>query len=126
MKRIWIAFAVLTLILGLCVTEIFIVDNISNKLYDELNFAQEAINEENMETAKSINDRLENYWGNHYEALAMFIPHHRLESIDESFAVIEKNLENDESSDYLAESSRLKVLIKHLNDVETPTINNIF
>lgn len=64
-------------------------------------------------------------WESKMETMLIFISHGKLDQIEESLHTANTYLEFGELKSFTAECRKTEILLKHFNDLEYPTINNI-
>lgn len=125
MKRIWIAGAAFIIIIGLCITEIYMMNHIIDNLQNYISKAQEAALCGDMQGSLLMTEKAEESWKTDHKTLALLIGHDQLEPIDQSVATMHSYAESEEDSEFLAESAKISAHLEHIKHTEFPTISNI-
>lgn len=125
MKRVWAAIAMVILLLVLCITGlIFTHENISS-LTNKIEETKNLVSQGEIEQAKQSNQELTQMWDDHYRVFCTYISHDKLEAIDQSMATLSTKLEYQEYSEFTTELDRACAQLRHLQDTELPTLENI-
>ncbi len=64
-------------------------------------------------------------WNDRAQFMLLFMPHGRVDQIDETLNIAQTYIESDNKEMFLAECKRADILLQNLNNLEYPTINNI-
>ncbi len=65
-------------------------------------------------------------WNEKKELMLLFVSHGKLDQIDESMNIACSYIETGDTNLFITECVRIQVLLQHFNDLEYPSINNIF
>ena len=125
MKRIWIAAIVLFAIISCCIWDTIFVDKIINNLHDQLDKAQNIAKTSELNNTLELVNNTYGDWIKGKDVFALFVSHDTLEAINQSFVVLLSYIENDESSDFFAENSKIASMLEQLKDTEFLTLKNI-
>lgn len=125
MKRVWAAGAILTVVLGISILGLTFSNRIISDMRGEIEQVQQALGESQLDVAKEHNDELMRLWQEHYSLLCTYVPHNKLEQVDQSLSVLATNMEYEEFSQLATELSRAYSQLEHLKDTEFPKLENI-
>lgn len=125
MKRAWAAVAMIALAVVLCILGLFSTNRNISSLTDLIEKANTAISQGDSEQAAQYSTEITELWDSHYRVLCTYIPHDKLELIDQSIATLETNLNYEEYSQFSTELARASAQLAHLKDTEMPTLENI-
>ncbi len=113
----------------ICIVCLIYVVEASDKAKEYVEEIQAAVTKPDYEYAKLKAQELDEFWKKKHTFLSMIVHHKNLEEIEESVELIKTSLENineDNCIDCEMENTRALSRIKHLRDVELPSISNIF
>ena len=125
MKRIWVAIGVLAVVIALCIVELTATVNITDELADTITTAQTSLKKGDEENARALCRQAFDDWQTHYDTMATFIAHSKLEQIDQSVTVTQTYLERGQLDDFMAEADRTRTQMERFKDTELPSLSNI-
>lgn len=124
------------IISALIVISIFALDYITQKYTDDtineaiqdLTMIKQALQEDNVNQEKVINDASENYdkWLKHHKKLAFYIEHNELEKVETNYVSGNSFIENAKYEDALSELEKTIFVLQHINDKYSVNLENIF
>ena len=124
------------IISALIVISIFVLDYITQKYTDDaineaiqdLTTIKQALQEDNVNQEKVINDASENYnkWLKHHKTLAFYIEHNELEKVETNYVSGNSFIENAKYEDALSELEKTIFVLQHINDKYSVNLENIF
>ena len=126
MKRTWIALVLFSLVVGVCVYERLLLNDSTEYLMEKVEASQAAVLADELIQATQSAEQAADRWKADHKKLAMFISHEELQPIDEAFSSLVVNLQCEEISDFLVESSRLGEQLKQLKESEVLAVHNVF
>ncbi len=126
MKRIWFAIIAFIIMIGLCVSERFITDNITNEITQTINFASDLVKEEKYEEAKVYANKAQDLWKKKQNILFLFTPHDRYNMFEEYINSLDTWLEVENYEQFLVEATKADLNLNHINQSEDLTFANIF
>lgn len=125
MNRIYLALLIVFVIFSGCIFEVSSVNKITDDLSMKVQSAEEYVVNNDLSSAVEVMDQINNLWDKKYAFFAIFIPHDRLENIDQSLKSIRAGLKNNEKEQFFSESEKVKASIKSLRETESAKIQNI-
>lgn len=125
MKRAWVGIAMIVLVVALSIWGLFSANHLLGGLERQLNDVQQTVQNGDYQQAKQQSQQITEDWEGSYRALCTFIPHDKLEQIDQSLATLNLNLEYEEYAQFSTEAARACTQLQHLRDTEFPTLENI-
>lgn len=125
MKRAWVAVSMLCLVIILCITGLIFTNRNISSIDDKIKEAYAAVSQEDFELAKQYSEEIDDLWQKHYRVFCTYIPHEKLELIDQSISTLQTNLAYEEYAQFSTELNRSSAQLNHLRDTEMPTLENI-
>lgn len=126
MNRFFGAFIVLAVVLTIVVTGFRINTKTANSVTEKINSSINYHENGNITLAKKEIKSALDEWEDNMETMLLFISHGRLDEIEEALNVANTYIELGDENMYIAECRRAAILIQHFENIEYPTINNIF
>ena len=125
MKRVWIAIALLLIVVGLSGGALWIQHRATDHLIAScdalVNLYQQGKLEQCRQSAKELSDDLEK----HMRWFPFFLKHERMESIFQQAGTLPYLVNNDEAADFFSSLTVMRVQLAILMDNEWPTPENI-
>ena len=125
MGRFFGATVVLILVIAVIITGFFTdtltADYVSGKLEESKDFA---VSGNNTDAALALADA-NSKWKQNLETMLLFVPHSKLDRIDESLNSAQLFLESGDTALYLNECNTAILMIRHFSNLEHPNIYNI-
>lgn len=125
MKRAWAAVAMIAAVLILCMMGLNATNRMIGELSEEFEQAHSAVSQGNIDLAQQHSQSIVQLWDQNYRLLCTYIPHDKLEQIDQCIATLQSNLQYQEYAEFSAELNRAHAQLEHLRDTEMPSIENI-
>lgn len=125
MKRVWVAAAIFVAVLGLCIFGLITTNKLTEDMSGRLNEMKSAEKSGNTSTALALSEAIIKDWHEYHMKMCMYMPHARLESIDQSLATLPPLISNGATDQFEAECERASAQIEHLKDTELPSLANI-
>ena len=127
MKRVWVAAAIFIFVLGLCAYGLVTTSKLTEIMSGKLNEMKSEVKSGNTSTALALSESVINEWHGYHTKMCMYMPHARLEAIDQSLATLPALINSTNGTDqFEAECERASAQIEHLKDTELPSLANIF
>lgn len=98
----------------------------TNSINENITAAMNLKNNGDSEGAKRELQKAIDEWDHTIEIMLLFESHGKLDRIEESLKLSEMYLQNGNTNMFNEECKRASILIEHFNDLEYPTIYNIF
>lgn len=126
MNKVWVAVAVLILVLGISITGMILNINTASDMTEFINETRNYVEKEDFNTAvQTIEDAVEEL-DKRMEWMLIFVSHGKLDEIEETILVARSFLKNKEIPEFMAECERALAMLNHYREVEYPYFNNIF
>ncbi len=127
MKRVWVALVIFLSVLGLCTFGLITTNQLTGAMSERLNEIKSEVKNGNTSTAIALSESAIKEWHEYHMKMCTYMPHARLESIDQSLATLPPLIASSNGTDqFEAECERASAQIEHLKDTEMPSIANIF
>lgn len=126
MKRLWIALALISIVLVTCVIGISYTQKITSEMTQTVEAAKEAQKRGDVNAAYELSTTAKNNWKDAHRVLCVYMVHNDLEEIDQTLALLPELCRNGAKDSFLSECDRGLTLISSLNESESPNIENIF
>lgn len=122
MKKIWIVFIIIILVICLdFITEKY-TNKVASEMKDELNILKEDI-ENNKETnVKKLNEK----WGVCVETLSLYQDHEELEKISTKFLLLERGIKSNDYLEVINSISEIDFLFDIMVEKQKLILKNIF
>ena len=127
MYRTYITVGVIILLLG--VGTFWYSDYIhksADSIVQKLNLVEELIQGEKWQEAEFELTKMEEEWEETKKMWSVLLHHQEIDSIDISLKRVEKYIQGESSVLGLGELSALRLLVDHISDTESLSIQNIF
>lgn len=125
MKRLWISLVIFLCLCTACFWGMRTTTNVTRSLETTLTAAQNAFHEGNKQEAERLSLEAVTYWQKHYNTLCMYIPHIRLEQIDQLLISMPQLIQESEEGQFPSECARAIRQMEYLSDSEKPYLENI-
>lgn len=126
MHRIAGAIVLFLLTIVLVISGFTINTKTSASVNQKIASAAEACRQEQLGQAQKQAASALKEWNDNKETMLLFVSHGRLDQIEESLNIACSCIDAGDTDLFMAECTRIEVYLKHFNDLEYPTINNIF
>jgi hypothetical protein len=126
MKRIWASGVICVILVILCILGITTTKRVSADLTQTVTQAKEAALTGNIDEAYRLSRKAVTDWHDQHEVLCVYMPHARLEAIDQTLAALPELVKNGANDQFAGECDRGITQIDYLNEAEVPNIQNIF
>lgn len=126
MKRLITALIVLALVISIGLTGLIVNTNTTDMVMEKLEMSKNYAFKGNNKQAKKEIEEAINEWENKMETMLIFVSHGKLDQIEESINIADSYLENNEMPLFYAECRRASTLLEHFENVEYPSVTNIF
>jgi PBP1b-binding outer membrane lipoprotein LpoB len=126
MKRIWIALALLALVIATCVMGICYTREITEKMTQTVQEAKDAEKRGDIDTAYELSITARKDWKNAHNVLCVYMVHNDLEEIDQTLALLPELCLNGAKDTFLSECDRGLTLISSLDESVSPKFENVF
>lgn len=125
MKRLWAAGAIFVILAVLCTVGITTTSRLTEEISGTLNEISSAISSGDIGRANSLSQTVIEDWQRCHKTMSTYIPHNKLEEIDQTLATLPPLIETGNEDQAQAECARAVAQVKHIMDTELPTIDNV-
>ncbi len=126
MKRIWTSAIIFVALLIVCSLGIVTTKKVSTDLTNTVTSAKKAAETGDNSSAFTLSQKAVTEWHKNHEVLCTYMPHAKLEAIDQTLAALPSLIYYGTTDQFAAECDRGITQIEYLNESETPTLQNIF
>lgn len=126
MKRLWASAIILVVLIVLCVIGTITTSKITADLTNTVESAKKAAEKGDNSTAFVLSQKAVSDWHQKHEILCTYMPHTKLEAIDQTLAALPPLIHYGTIDQFSAECDRGVTQIEYLNESETPILQNIF
>lgn len=127
MKRVWVAAAIFLVVLGLCTYGLITTNKLTGNMSVRLDELKSDVKNGKTAAALALSESTIKEWHGYHMEMCMYMPHARLEAIDQSLAALPPLITSPNGTDqFEAECERASAQIEHLKDTELPSLANIF
>ncbi|MBO5727534.1 MAG: DUF4363 family protein [Oscillospiraceae bacterium] len=125
MKRLWIAVAILLVMLGSTLGNSWYIDRTVSDFLNQLSAAHKQASTDNWERATQLTRQVVDHWQHHDFYFHVMLPHDDIDQIHLTFQEVEEYLELEEADQYNAASARLITQLGLLAEMEQLNLKNI-
>jgi len=125
MKRMTAAFVLLAASIALCISGSCVTENLTNHLASTLGAAKNAAQKNDRAAAYQLSVQAGQDWENAHQVLCTFQPHSRLETVDQTLAILPDLARCESLEQFAGECARVQMLAQNLQEGELPLIQNI-
>ncbi|MVB09447.1 hypothetical protein CAFE_01030 [Caprobacter fermentans] len=126
MKRVWISLGIFIVLTGVCILGTIYTNQISTRMIQTVTEAKSAELRGETETAVQLSRKAGDDWRSMHTVLCTYMPHSKLEAIDQTLAGLPMLCQYGGTEQFLADCDRSIEQISYLNESEIPSIANIF
>jgi hypothetical protein len=126
MKRLWVSAIIFVLLLTVCIWGTNKTRIISADLTSTITSAKNAAESGNDASAHELSKKAVSDWHKSHEVLCTYMPHAKLEAIDQTLAALPMLSAHGVNEQFAAECDRGITQIEYLNESEVPVLANIF
>ncbi len=126
MKRLWVSAIILVVLTVICIFGTITTNRISSDLAKTVESAKKAAESGDNSTAFTLSKKAVSDWHQSHEVLCTYMPHAKLEAIDQTLAALPSLIYYGTTDQFTAECDRGVTQIEYLNESETPILQNIF
>ncbi len=126
MKRLWASGIILILLLAVCTFGAKKTQQISSDMTQTISSAKKSANGGDMDSALKLSQKAVNDWHDCHKVLCTYMPHAKLEAIDQTLSGLPMLCYYGASDQFTADCDRSITQIAYLNESELPNIENIF
>ena len=126
MKRLWVSVILFVVLLIVCVFGINTTDKISAEMTSTVASAKKAEESGNNGSALALSKKAVSDWRKCHKVLCTYMPHAKLEAIDQTLAALPMLCYYGATDQFTAECDRGVTQIQYLNESEVPVFENIF
>ena len=126
MKRLWYAFVLVVIALGISFTEFIAVRNSYNTFIKTIDEARTAVEQEDYKRAKRLGKDLENKWNEKEKKLNYLLEHSVLDDLSMNIAELSDLSSEESKNDFLSDIDKIKRQFIVLYTNELPYGDNIF
>lgn len=124
-KRVIIVTLLLIFSIGICLYELYNINNISKESIENLKTMQMYVEQEDIESAQTLSEQTKELWDKNNVMLTIFMQHQYVEDILQTLNVMDTALNIEETSDFFTENTRAILQISKFSHTEFPKIENI-
>ena len=125
MKRLWIAVAVLLVLLGSTLGNSWYIGHTVSGFVEQLTAAHKQAASDNWERAAQLTQQVVDHWQRHDFYFHVMLPHADIDQIHLTFQEVEEYLELEEADQYNAASAKLITQLGLLAEMEQLNLKNI-
>lgn len=125
MKRIWVALALIIISISLALTQLIIVKSKAEYFLDVIIASEYHFSKKEYSTATELLDFSCEKWGDSEKTLNVFLPHEKVDEIEESLSELKEYAENKEKPEFKASFEKTKRQLLCLKQSELPNFENI-
>ena len=125
MKRVWAATVIFVILLCLSICGIALTAHMTDNTEDYLEQAHQAAEMKDYKKASDLIETITQKWKGYHKIMSTYIPHARLEAIDQTLALLGPSIKDEDYNTFLPECSRAESMVNHLKDTEMPTADNV-
>ena len=126
MKRLWVSAILFVVLLTVCIWGINTTNRLSAEMTAVVSSAKKAAENGNNDSALALSKKAVSDWNGCHEVLCTYMPHSKLEAIDQTLAALPMLCYYGATDQFTAECDRGITQIKYLNESEVPVLENIF
>ena len=126
MKRLWISLAIFVVLTGMCIIGLQYTEGVSADMIRTVEEAKSAEQRGEVDAAVELSRKAGSDWRNMHRVLCTFMPHARLEAINQTLAGLPMLGQYGAKEQFLADCDRSIEQISYLNEAELPSLANIF
>ena len=126
MKRLWASAIILIVLTVICIFGTITTSQISSELTKTVENAKKSAENGDNSTAYTLSKKAVSDWHQKHEILCTYMPHSKLEAIDQTLAALPSLIYYGTIDQFSAECDRGITQIEYLNESETPILQNIF
>lgn len=125
MKRLWVSAIIMILLLTVCIFGASQTRQVSRNMTQTLSSAKQAANGGDMDSALKLSQKAVKDWRECHKALCTYMPHVKLEAIDQTLAGLPMLCYYGATDQFTADCERSITQIAFLNESEFPNLENI-
>ncbi len=125
MHRIISTYIICLITVILVGTGFYINTNSAQRVRELIEQSAEYSSEKNNADADETMDKAMDIWNSKSQLMLLFMPHDRVDQINETLNIAQEYLRSDNNEMFRTECKRAVILLQNLNNLEYPTINNI-
>ena len=126
MKRMWISLVILVLLVAVCSIGFYNTKRISSYMLKTVTQARNAEIDGDTPKAVSLSEKAEQDFRADHEILCLYMPHARLEAIDQTISGLPMLCRYGAKEQFLADCDRSITQLSYLTETEIPSLANIF
>lgn len=126
MKRLWASAIILVVLIVICIFGTITTSKITAELTNTVENAKKAAEKDDNSTAFTLSEKAVSDWHQKHDILCTYMPHAKLEAIDQTLAVLPALIHYGTKDQFAAECDRSITQIEYLNESEIPILQNIF
>lgn len=126
MKRLWACAIIFVLLVTVCTLGTIQTSKISSDLTVTVQNAKKAAEEGNDDLAFTLSQKAINDWQESHRVLCTYMPHAKLEAIDQTLGALPSLSYYRATDNFTAECDRGILQIQYLKESEVPLFENIF
>lgn len=126
MKRVIIAVLLLAGLLFFCIWAFQYLDHETAQLAHMVAETEQAVTKQDFQAATDYIDTAYVYWDNLAGIFGALVRHNELDDIETLFVGAKCAIENQDAQESLMQLSKLRSMLRHLPEMETPSFQNIF
>ena len=120
--------SIIILLITIALVSIGLILNINTtlSLSDSLSYAEKLCSDGNLEKAERVIDNSINEWENKSKKIMLFYHHDKLDKVDESLHLIQFYAKARPADLCSVECNKTVIMLGHMQELEYPTLYNIF
>lgn len=125
MKRLWIAVAILVLLLAGSLVNGYYVQSLTERMTEQLEQAQDLAHQDQWDRAEQITQQTYEDWENHHFYLHTTLRHSDTDRISTGFRSVLQLLDQEEDAQYAAANADLVAQLELLAEMEQASLVNV-
>lgn len=126
MKRLWASVVIFVALVTVCALGYSNTETVTSKMIETVTAAKTARINGDSTAAVKLSHQAESDWKNYHPLLCTYMPHSRLEAIDQTLAELPMLCLYGEGEQFLSECDRGLTQLSYLTETEIPNLANIF
>ena len=126
MKRIWIAFVLIGVVISACIWGQITIKNAYNELTGSFNKIIDLCEKENYEKALEYNEKLLSQWNKYFPSLSAIKNHDDLHDLMIDINMINKHIKNKDMEKIEEICDDALIRLEHIKDGEKISFGNVF
>lgn len=126
MKRLTVAILIIAVLVFSCLFSYSGLSKLTQEVAENVSMADTALRNQGAQVATHKLEQAYSLWHTRQSTLGALVRHNELDDIENLFHRALQSLADNELSEYRMHSRELQAMLKHIPEMELPTIQNIF